>query len=202
MLSSATIWIVWLQFESPCAIARRVRCAEGRLIVPGQGINTSSSNPASALLLNMLGAIAQFEHSLIVERVNAGLAAARRRGIKLGRPGTLVFIARPWPNCARKAAQGAPLPRNSESRARRSSNSLPDSKAKSQHNVPDRLSARRLVSRLSQSKGFDAALAQRAPPTWVAGRFGDNPFCLPSSEPLRGSRGNLKLCASDAFLSN
>ena len=34
-------------------------------------------------------AIAQFEHSIIVERVNAGLAAARRRGIKLGRPGTL-----------------------------------------------------------------------------------------------------------------
>jgi DNA invertase Pin-like site-specific DNA recombinase len=59
------------------------------LIVPGQGINTSSSNPASALLLNMLGAIAQFEHSIIVERVNAGLAAARRRGIKLGRPATL-----------------------------------------------------------------------------------------------------------------
>ena len=59
------------------------------LIVPGQGINTSSSNPATALLLNMLGAIAQFEHSIIVERVNAGLAAARRRGIKLGRPGTL-----------------------------------------------------------------------------------------------------------------
>ena len=59
------------------------------LIVPGQGINTSSSNPASTLLLNMLGAIAQFEHSIVVERVNAGLAAARRRGIKLGRPGTL-----------------------------------------------------------------------------------------------------------------
>ena len=59
------------------------------LIVPGQGINTSSSNPASALLLNMLGAIAQFEHSIIVERVNAGLAAARGRGIKLGRPATL-----------------------------------------------------------------------------------------------------------------
>ena len=55
------------------------------LIVPGQGINTSSSNPASALLLNMLGAIAQFEHSIIVERVNAGLSAARARGVKLGR---------------------------------------------------------------------------------------------------------------------
>jgi DNA invertase Pin-like site-specific DNA recombinase len=59
------------------------------LIIPGQGINTSSSNPASALLLNMLGAIAQFEHSIIVERVNAGLAAAKARGVKLGRPGTL-----------------------------------------------------------------------------------------------------------------
>ena len=59
------------------------------LIVPGQGINTSSSNPASALLLNMLGAIAQFEHSIIAERVNAGLAAARKQGVKLGRPVTL-----------------------------------------------------------------------------------------------------------------
>jgi DNA invertase Pin-like site-specific DNA recombinase len=59
------------------------------LIVPGQGINTSSSNPASALLLNMLAAIAQFEHSIIVERVNAGLAAAKARGVKLGRPVTL-----------------------------------------------------------------------------------------------------------------
>ena len=59
------------------------------LIVPGQSINTSSSNPASALLLNMLGAIAQFEHSIIVERVKAGLAAAKARGVKLGRPVTL-----------------------------------------------------------------------------------------------------------------
>ena len=59
------------------------------LIVPGQGINTSSSNPASALLLNVLGAIAQFEHSIIVERVKAGLAAAKARGVKLGRPVTL-----------------------------------------------------------------------------------------------------------------
>ena len=59
------------------------------LIVPGQSINTSSNNPASALLLNMLGAIAQFEHSIIVERVKAGLAAAKARGVKLGRPVTL-----------------------------------------------------------------------------------------------------------------
>ena len=59
------------------------------LVVPGQGINTSASNPAGQLLVNMLCAIAQFEHAIIVERVNAGLAAARARGVKLGRPATL-----------------------------------------------------------------------------------------------------------------
>jgi len=106
------------------------------LIVPGQGINMSSSNPASALLLNMLGAIAQFEHSTIDERVNAGLAAARRRGVKLGRPKLSVFIARPWPNCARKDAQDAPSPKNSGSQAQAFSNSSPDSKLESGYSVP------------------------------------------------------------------
>jgi DNA invertase Pin-like site-specific DNA recombinase len=73
------------------------------LIVPGQGISTSLRNPASALLLNMLAAIAQFEHSIIVERVNAGLAAAKARGVKLGRPATLGAHQE---NVARLRAQG------------------------------------------------------------------------------------------------
>jgi DNA invertase Pin-like site-specific DNA recombinase len=73
------------------------------LIVPGQGISTSLRNPASALLLNMLAAIAQFEHSIIVERVNAGLAAAKARGVKLGRPATLGAHRE---NVARLRAQG------------------------------------------------------------------------------------------------
>jgi hypothetical protein len=42
-----------------------------------------------------------------------------------------VFIVRRWPNYAHKAAQAAPLPRNSESRAPRSSNSSPDFEAAS-----------------------------------------------------------------------
>jgi DNA invertase Pin-like site-specific DNA recombinase len=37
----------------------------------------------------MLAVIAEFERSIIVERINAGLAAARERGTKLGRPRTL-----------------------------------------------------------------------------------------------------------------
>ena len=34
----------------------------------------------------MLGAVAQFERDLIIERTRAGLAAARKRGKRLGPP--------------------------------------------------------------------------------------------------------------------
>ena len=59
------------------------------LVVPGQGIDTSSANPAAKLQLNILCAVAEFERSIIVERVNAGLAAAKAKGVRLGRPPTL-----------------------------------------------------------------------------------------------------------------
>jgi DNA invertase Pin-like site-specific DNA recombinase len=36
-----------------------------------------------------LMAIAEFERSIIQERVTAGLKAAKAKGVKLGRPGTL-----------------------------------------------------------------------------------------------------------------
>src|SRR5256886_17547221 len=60
------------------------------LIVPVQGIDTSASNPASQLQLNILMAVAEFEREIIRERVNAGLRAARARGARLGRPSTLM----------------------------------------------------------------------------------------------------------------
>ncbi len=56
------------------------------LICPSQGIDTTESNPVAQLQLNILGAVAQFEKDLIVERVNAGLRAAKQRGVTLGRP--------------------------------------------------------------------------------------------------------------------
>lgn len=56
------------------------------LLCPGQGIDTSKSNPAGRLQMHVLAAVAEFERSLIVERTKAGLAAARARGIKLGKP--------------------------------------------------------------------------------------------------------------------
>jgi DNA invertase Pin-like site-specific DNA recombinase len=59
------------------------------LVATSQGIDTSSSNPAGRLQMHVLAAVAEFERSVIVERINAGLAAARDRGATLGRPRTL-----------------------------------------------------------------------------------------------------------------
>ena len=59
------------------------------LVCPSQGIDTSGLNPASQLQLNILMAIAEFERSLIKERVTAGLRAAKAKGTRLGRPATL-----------------------------------------------------------------------------------------------------------------
>lgn len=56
------------------------------LVCPSQGIDTSNANPAAMLQLNVLAAVAQFEREIITERVNAGLRAAKARGVRLGRP--------------------------------------------------------------------------------------------------------------------
>jgi DNA invertase Pin-like site-specific DNA recombinase len=59
------------------------------LVATSQGIDTSESNPAGRLQMHVLAAVAEFERSVIRERINAGLAAARERGVKFGRPRTL-----------------------------------------------------------------------------------------------------------------
>jgi DNA invertase Pin-like site-specific DNA recombinase len=59
------------------------------LIATSQGIDTSETNPAGRLQMHVLAAVAEFERSVIRERINAGLAAARERGAQLGRPRTL-----------------------------------------------------------------------------------------------------------------
>lgn len=57
-----------------------------RFVAVTQGIDTDSKNPTSRLLLHILGAIAEFERSMIVERVKSGMAAAKRNGKHCGRP--------------------------------------------------------------------------------------------------------------------
>lgn len=41
------------------------------------------------LVFHMMGALAEFERSLIIERTKAGLTAARKRGVRVGRPASL-----------------------------------------------------------------------------------------------------------------
>jgi DNA invertase Pin-like site-specific DNA recombinase len=48
------------------------------------GLSTQGST--GKLVLHMLGAVAQFERDLILERTRAGLQAARKRGKRLGPP--------------------------------------------------------------------------------------------------------------------
>jgi DNA invertase Pin-like site-specific DNA recombinase len=47
--------------------------------------NADQSSPMSTLLLSMLGAVAEFERSLIHERQREGIAAAKNRGVYRGR---------------------------------------------------------------------------------------------------------------------
>jgi DNA invertase Pin-like site-specific DNA recombinase len=49
-----------------------------------QDIDTTT--PMGRLFFQMVGAFSEFERSLIVDRVRAGLESAKRRGVKLGRP--------------------------------------------------------------------------------------------------------------------
>src|SRR6185369_12291379 len=56
------------------------------LVCTSQGIDTSNDNPAGRLQLGVLMAVAEFEREIIRERVNAGLRAAKARGVRLGRP--------------------------------------------------------------------------------------------------------------------
>jgi DNA invertase Pin-like site-specific DNA recombinase len=66
-------------------------------------------------MFQVVGAMAEFERSLIQERVRAGLRNAKQRGKKLGRPPAVVGVARvtalrdsgaSWRTIARKLGLG------------------------------------------------------------------------------------------------
>jgi len=59
------------------------------IVATSQGIDTNQDSPAGRLQMHVLMAVAEFERSLIVERVRAGQAVARAKGVKFGRPSTL-----------------------------------------------------------------------------------------------------------------
>ena len=55
-----------------------------RFVCSEQNIDTDRADPAGALLMQIVAAVAEFERSLISERVKAGLARAKLQGKKLG----------------------------------------------------------------------------------------------------------------------
>lgn len=69
-----------------------------------------TAGPSGTLVLQILGAVAEFERALIRERTRAGLAAARARGRRGGNPG---LVARDPATIARltRAREGARLAR-------------------------------------------------------------------------------------------
>jgi DNA invertase Pin-like site-specific DNA recombinase len=62
------------------------------LFLHQQGLDTSTT--AGRAMFQMLGVFAEFERGIIRERVNAGLARARERGVVLGRRPTAPAIER------------------------------------------------------------------------------------------------------------
>ena len=57
-----------------------------RFVSVTQGIDTDVKNPTSRLMMHILGAVAEFERSMIVDRVRSGMASAKRAGKHCGRP--------------------------------------------------------------------------------------------------------------------
>jgi DNA invertase Pin-like site-specific DNA recombinase len=74
-----------------------------------------TSTPAGKLVFTVLGAVAELERSLIVERVRAGLRNAKAKGKRLGRPQIVVDVrkvatlreqGRSWPQIAKQLGIG------------------------------------------------------------------------------------------------
>lgn len=57
-----------------------------RFIAHTQGIDTDKSNAVGRLTMHILAAMAEFESELISERVTAGIARRKAKGLEFGRP--------------------------------------------------------------------------------------------------------------------
>jgi DNA invertase Pin-like site-specific DNA recombinase len=92
-LHSGDVLVVWKLDRLGRSLSHLIRIVEE---IKANGIafrslteQMDTTTPHGEFLFNIFGSLAQYERALIKERVMAGLAAARRRGRKGGRPPTL-----------------------------------------------------------------------------------------------------------------
>lgn len=89
-VQAVLVWKLDRASRSALDLLSNIRALEDygcRFIAVTQGIDIKpGGDPMSRLLMTMLAAVAEFERSLIIERTRLGLEAARRKGVKLGRP--------------------------------------------------------------------------------------------------------------------
>jgi DNA invertase Pin-like site-specific DNA recombinase len=101
--------LVWRSDRLFRSLRHMVECIEE---LSGLGVGFVSARepfdtttPTGKLMLHLVAAFAEFERAVLIERVRAGLAVARRKGKRLGRPRVRVDVDR-----ARELrAQGMPL---------------------------------------------------------------------------------------------
>lgn len=58
----------------------------GLKVLTGQGATVDTTRPEGRMIFGILATLAEFERELIRERTRAGMAAAKRRGVRVGRP--------------------------------------------------------------------------------------------------------------------
>ncbi|MDE4915989.1 recombinase family protein [Methylobacterium sp. 092160098-2] len=92
-LRAGDVLVVWKLDRLGRSLSHLIRIVEE---LKGRGVafrslteQMDTTTPHGEFLFNLFGALAQYERALITERVTAGLAAARRRGRKGGRPPVL-----------------------------------------------------------------------------------------------------------------
>jgi hypothetical protein len=73
-----------------------------RLVILTLGLDTAT--PAGRMILGVMASLAEFERAQLIERTNAGIAAAKRRGVHTGRPHPLTAHQRT--EAARMASEG------------------------------------------------------------------------------------------------
>ena len=89
-LSPGDVFVIWKLDRLGRSLAHLI-AVEASLKAGGIGFYSvteaiDTTTAVGMLLFHILGAVAQFERTLIVERTCAGMAAARTRGAEIGRP--------------------------------------------------------------------------------------------------------------------